>query len=193
MQEAAFSKITIRFTSGKTPILRHYDPDWPALVETDGSDFANAGILSQKFEDGKVHPVSFISRKLSPAELNYDVFDKEMLPVVFSLKKWRYFSHGAEHRTIVYSHHQNLTYSKTAVSLNGRQARWAEDRASLNFDLYYRKGSANQKADILSRCPAFTSNEGCIQQQERKRCWEKNNGERLEQCRLMMKNTNQEI
>jgi len=159
-QEAAFLKIVILFTSGKTSILRHYDPDRAALVETDASDFAIAGILSQKFEDGKLHPVSFISRKLSPAEFNYDVYDKEMLAVVFCLKKWRYFLQGATHKTIVYSDHQNLTYFQTAVSLNRRQARWAEDLVSFNFDLYYRKGSANQKADILSRCPAFTSKEG---------------------------------
>jgi len=117
------------------------------------------GILSQKFEDGKLHPVSFISRKLSPADFSYDVYDKEILAVVYSRKKCRYFLQGATHKTIVYSDHQNLTYFKTAVSLNRRQARWAEDLVSFNFDLYYRKGSANQTADIPSRCPAFTSGE----------------------------------
>jgi hypothetical protein len=44
-QEAAFLKITEKFLSGKTPILRHYDPDRPALLETDAMDFAIAGIL----------------------------------------------------------------------------------------------------------------------------------------------------
>lgn len=113
-----FLKINILFTSGKTPILRHYHPNRPALVETDASDFAIAAILSQKFEDGKLHPVSCISRKRSQAELNHDVFSKEMLAVVFALWKWRYFLQGAEHKTIIYSNHQNLTYYKTAVSLN---------------------------------------------------------------------------
>jgi hypothetical protein len=130
------------------------------LVETDASDFAIAAILSLKFEDGKLHPVSFISRKLSQAEFNYDIFDKKMLAIVFALRKWRYFLQGAEHKTIVYSDHQNLTYFKTAVSLNRRQARWAKDLQTYNFDLFYRKGTSNQKADTLSRCPAFTSREG---------------------------------
>jgi hypothetical protein len=44
-QEAAFLEITILFTSGKTPIRRHYDPDRPALLETDASGFEIAGIL----------------------------------------------------------------------------------------------------------------------------------------------------
>jgi hypothetical protein len=58
------------------------------------------------------------------------------------------------------SDHQNLTYFKTAVSFNRRHARWAEELQTYNFDLFYRKGSSNQKADTLSRCPAFTSREG---------------------------------
>jgi len=63
--------MTILFTSGKTPYLGNYDPNRPALVETDASDFAIAAILSQMFEDAKLHPVSFISRKLeSQAALN---------------------------------------------------------------------------------------------------------------------------
>ena len=44
--------------------------------------------------------------------------------------------------------------------MNRRQARWAEELQSYSFDLFYRKGSSNQKADTLSRCPAFTSREG---------------------------------
>jgi len=102
-------KITILCTSGITPILRHYDPERPTLLETDASDFAIAGVLSQKFEDGKIYPIGFLSRKLNPAELNYDVYDKQMLAVVWSLKKWRCFLQGAIHKTIVYSDDQNLT------------------------------------------------------------------------------------
>jgi hypothetical protein len=54
---------------------------------TDASDLTIAGVLSQKFDDGKLHPVSFISKILSQAELNYDIFGKEMLAIVFWLRK----------------------------------------------------------------------------------------------------------
>jgi len=127
------------------------------MIETDASDFAIGAILSQKFEDGKIHPVSFISRKLSDAEFNYDVYDKEMLAIVYSLEKWRQFLQGSEFKTTIFSDHQNLSYFTEKVILNRRQARWALLLKGYDFIIVYRKGSANQKADILSRCPAYTS------------------------------------
>jgi len=100
----------ISFISGKTPRLRHYDPDRHSLLETDVSDFAIAGVLSQKFEDGKLHPIGFASRKLNPAELNYDIYNKDMLAEVFSLNYWQHFLQASEHKTLIYSDHQNWTY-----------------------------------------------------------------------------------
>jgi hypothetical protein len=130
------------------------------MIETDASDFAIGAILSQKFEDGKIHPVSFLSKKLSDAEFNYDVFDKEMLAIVYALEKWRQFLQGSEFKTTIFSDHQNLSYYTTKVVLNRRQARWALLLKEYDFVIVYRKGTANQKADILSRCPAYTFREG---------------------------------
>jgi hypothetical protein len=109
---------------------------------------------------GQIHPVRFVSRKLSPAELNYDVYDKEMSAVVFSLGKSRHYLHAAEYKTTIFSDHQNLMYFKSAILLIRRQARWAVELQQYNFQLLYRKGSSNAKADILSRCPEFTSRDG---------------------------------
>jgi hypothetical protein len=94
-------------------------------LETDASDFAIAGTLSQKFEDSKIHPVRFVSRKLNPAELNDNLYDTQMLAVVFSLRKNRHYLQGAEHKTTIFSDHQHLTYFKSAILPNRRQARWA--------------------------------------------------------------------
>jgi len=94
-----------------------------------------------------------------PGELTHDVPDKEMLAIVFSLRKWRHFLQGAEYKTIVYSEYHNLTCFKTTIALNRRQARLAEDLQSFDFDIFYLKGSSNLKANTLSRCPEFTSGE----------------------------------
>jgi hypothetical protein len=79
------------------------------LLETAAFDFAIAGILSPKFEDGKIHPVRFVSRKPNLAEFNYDIYDKEMLAVVITLHKNQHYLQGADHKTTILSDHQNLT------------------------------------------------------------------------------------
>jgi hypothetical protein len=119
-------KIAILFTSGKTPILRNYYPNRPALLETDAFHFAITEILAQKCQDGKIHPVQFVSWKFNPAELNYNVYDKEMLSVVYSLNENRHLVPEALLKTTIFFDHQNLTYFKRAILINGRQARSAE-------------------------------------------------------------------
>jgi len=72
------------FTTG--PILTHLDDTRLTKLETDASDCALGAVLSQLSEDEKWHPVAFHSRKFSPAEINYDVHDKEMAAIVTALK-----------------------------------------------------------------------------------------------------------
>ena len=76
----AFQCLKDTFTSA--PILTHWLPDHPIIVETDASDYAISGIISICCEDGKIHPVAFCSRTLTSPELNYDTHDKELLVMV---------------------------------------------------------------------------------------------------------------
>jgi len=159
-QEATFWTSTILCTSGKSPIMRHYDSNQPLLLETVTSTFPIGGILSQHFKHGMIHPVGFLSRQFSQADLNYDVFPKEMLAIVWVPKWWRSFLQGSVHTTIIYTNHQNLTYFKSSIKLNREPARWAEELATCNFDVFDRKGSSNGKANALWRRPELTSREG---------------------------------
>jgi len=64
------------------PLLTHIDVQRPVLIETDASDFAIGAILSQRDDKGRLHPVAFHSRKFQPAEINYEIHDKELLAIV---------------------------------------------------------------------------------------------------------------
>ena len=68
------------------PVLKHFDPMQQAIVETDAFDFALGAILSQGLGKEQ-HPVAFHSRKFTPAEINYDTHDKELLAIVDCFKK----------------------------------------------------------------------------------------------------------
>ncbi|KAJ1581461.1 hypothetical protein NDA11_003779 [Ustilago hordei] len=76
--QQAFHKLIQAFTSAG--VLQHFDYHLPTRLETDASDFAIAGVLKQEHE-GRWHPVAFYSRKMSPAEKNYEIHDKELLAV----------------------------------------------------------------------------------------------------------------
>jgi hypothetical protein len=106
-QEAAFLKLKILFHENNTPIMRHYAPELPAIVETDSSDFALGAVLSQR-HDNCLHPVTFLSKKLAAAELNYEIYDKEMLAIVRAFQEWRHYLQRAKHATTVYTDHKNL-------------------------------------------------------------------------------------
>src|SRR5260370_25965972 len=82
----AFNLLKSAFLSA--PILIHHSPSKPIFLFTDASDFVISGILHQADEDGGLHPLCFFLQKLSPAEINYDIHDKEMLRVIESLKEF---------------------------------------------------------------------------------------------------------
>ena len=63
--------------------LAHFNPEIPAEVETDASDGTVGGAISQRQGTMRtLWPVAFYSRKMIPAEKNYDIYDKEMLAIV---------------------------------------------------------------------------------------------------------------
>jgi len=59
-------------------------------VETDTSEHTIGGVLFQE-QDGKWKPIAFLSRKMQPAERNYEIYDKELLAIVEVLSKWRQY------------------------------------------------------------------------------------------------------
>ena len=100
------------------PILIHHDPSKPVVLFTDASDFAISGIPHQANNNGKLHPLCFFSQKLTDAEINYDIHDKEMLGVIESLKEFRPWLSGTIIPVSVITNHKNLEYFMTSHLLN---------------------------------------------------------------------------
>jgi hypothetical protein len=66
--------------------LIFHSPEKEAIVKTNISDKILEACLSQKRKDKKLHPITYYSRKFSPAELNYNVHDKELLAIIDAFK-----------------------------------------------------------------------------------------------------------
>jgi Reverse transcriptase (RNA-dependent DNA polymerase)/RNase H-like domain found in reverse transcriptase len=105
--EQAFRKLKAAFVS--VPILKHFDPFLEIILETDVSDFVSVGVLSQ-YHDDVLHPVAFFSKRHSPVECNYEIYDKELLVIIRAFKQWRPELEGAPLLIQVITNHRNLQY-----------------------------------------------------------------------------------
>jgi hypothetical protein len=69
----------------KEPVLKMFDPKKLGRMKIDALDLVIDACFSQLYE-GMWHSVTYYSRKLSPAEQNYDIHDKELLAIVAALE-----------------------------------------------------------------------------------------------------------
>ncbi|XP_044717381.1 transposon Tf2-3 polyprotein [Hirsutella rhossiliensis] len=143
-ESEAFQELKRRFC--ESPVLKQWDPSLPTFLETDCSGYALGGVLAQEGPDGRRHACAFFSKRLSPAEYNYPIHDKEMLAIMRYLDNW-----SAELRSCgpftVLTDHRNLEYFMTRQKLTERQSRWAAELSQFDFKLEYRPDDKPQGID----------------------------------------------
>ena len=122
----------------------------PTRVIINVSNVATGGILLQKHEDGKWHPVAYQSSLMSKEERNYPIYDQEMLALIRALEDWRHFLEGLLEPFEVHTDHKNMEWWLVIQSLDRRQAQWSIYLNWFNFEIKYIKGKMNP-TDVLSR------------------------------------------
>ena len=157
--QKVFDLLKKRFTTA--PILAHFDYEKECIVETDASDNASAGVLSQyNSENGKLHPVAFFSRKHSAQEINYEIYDKKLLAIIKAFEEWRPMLERAGLPIRVLTDHINLQYFMTTKQLSRQQARWSEYLSRFNFIIQFWPGKLGAKPDALTRRSGDLPKEG---------------------------------
>ena len=149
----AFTELRQAFI--KTPILHHFDSERHIRVETDASGYAIGEVLSQLILDdlGQLHPITFFSRKMIPAETRYETHDGELLAIVEAFKTWRHYLEGSQHEVLVLTDHNNLRRFMELKSLSSKQVCWAQKLSRYHFRINYCQGKANGAADAISQYP----------------------------------------
>jgi hypothetical protein len=130
------------------PLLKLPDFSRPFVLSTDASSYAVGAVLAQDYE-GREHPIAFASRVLSPTETKYSVIEKELLAIVFGVKRFRPFLYGQPF--VVYCDHNPLQHISSLKDSHGRIARLRRFLADYNCDVRYRPGKDNWNADCISR------------------------------------------
>ena len=174
----AFESLKRKFTSA--PILMQFDPDRETILECDSSGYVVGGLLSQYDGDGVLRPCAYFSQKNSPAECNYETYDKELLAIVKCTREWSSELRSVK-KFLVITDHQNLTWFATTRRLKERQMRWAEELSQYNFSIRYRPGKEGAQPDALSRRDQdlpeshddrFTYREACLLKPEQFENWD---------------------
>ena len=150
MQQQAFDELRAQFLSA--PILTHFDRTLETIMETDASNQAIAGILSQyHIVNGcqQLHQVEYHAKTLSATQCNWPIHDKELFAIVECFRKWRDWLVGV--KVNVYIDHQRLQYLNTKQKLNSRQASWYLRMSEFIYHIHYRPGFKLGKPDGLSR------------------------------------------
>lgn len=163
----AFKRLKALLMSAPTLLYFQYDRE--TRLETDCSDLAAAGVLSQKcLSDEQWHPVAFYSKALQGAETHYEIHDKELYAVILGLKEWRTELISLPSFLII-TDHKALEYFGTKKLLNERQIRWMDVLSQFHFQITYRPGKENAIADILSRKDELTPTQKSAKEAEKTR------------------------
>ena len=129
--------------------LAHPDPTDDLSLTTDASLYAVGAVLAGS--DGA--PLAFFSKKLSPAEIKYSAFDRELLAVYLAIRHFRHLLEGR--RFTVWTDHKPLCGALNSnAEKSPRQTRHLSFISEFSTDLRHVAGSANVVADTLSRPPA---------------------------------------
>lgn len=137
----AFKTLVSLFTS--SPFLLHFDFNKPRILQVDCSGVALSGILSQMDENNCLRPVAYHSKKLTPAEQQWQVHDQELGAIVACFVEWRCWLAGTNQPVVVLSAHVNLKYFMTSQHLTPRQARWASLLSMYHFEILHTPGKLN--------------------------------------------------
>ncbi|KAK0637673.1 Transposon Tf2-12 polyprotein [Lasiodiplodia hormozganensis] len=147
--QAAFEALKQAMSSD--PVLKYFDPTKTIYIEVDSSDYVSGGFMMQKDDEGRLHPVAYFSKKLSPTECNYTIYDKELLAIVRAFEEWRPECVGTAVPIQVFSDHETLKSFLQAKKLSRRQVRYALMLQDYNFEILPIPGKENLRADALSR------------------------------------------
>jgi hypothetical protein len=156
---------TLKTLMCRHPVLRQPDYNKPFFISTNASGYGVGAILSQEGELNPrtkkpvQQPIAYYSATFSPTERNYDIYERELLAVIKSLKHWRPHVAATEIPVMVLTDHANLLYWKSPCKVNRRVARWFGTLQDYNIIIKHVPGKIHATPDMLSRPPGTDKGE----------------------------------
>ena len=106
--------------------------------------------------------VAYYLHKFRTLEINYLIYDKELVSIISAFKEWRPSLAGAQHHVHVVTDHKKLLYFSSTNTLTHRQAQWTIFLLDYDFKITFRPWHWHNKADALSKRTELAT---CLDQQ----------------------------
>lgn len=147
--QKSFERVKSLLTTA--PVLANPDFSKKFYLHCDASDYGIGAVLVQLDQEENERPIAFMSKKLSTAQRNYSVTERECLAVIEAIKKFRCYLELQEFEVI--TDYSSLLWLMRQTDLNGRLARWAFKLQPYRFTISHRKGKDHVVPDALSGIP----------------------------------------
>lgn len=146
-EENAFDNLKNKLAE-KT-LLSH--PNWNDIfyIETDASDKAIAAHIYQLNTENEPQPLGFVSRVLKKHEKNYATFEKELMAIIYVLRKFTYMLYG--YPIVIKTDSESIVEMKNNDWLSKKVNRWLTYMKQFNYRIEHIRGRDNSVADALSR------------------------------------------
>ncbi len=152
--EEAFNACKQRLLNSKC--LAHYDPGKPLRLACDASPFGVGAVISHILPSGEERPIAFASWTLISSERNYAQIVKEVLSILFGVKKFHKYLYGRKF-LLLKDHKPRLaifgpTFAVPTLAAL-RMQRWALLLLAYDYEIQYRRSCDYANADALSHLP----------------------------------------
>ena len=143
--------IELKCQLSTTPILR--GPNWalPFHISSDASDTAIEVVLGQE-ENHLPYAIYFVSKNMTPDELNYTVTENEFLAVIYAINKFRHYI--IAYPTFVHTTHSSIKYLMKKSITNSQVIRWLLLLQEFDITIVDQPSKENVIADFLSQIKA---------------------------------------
>ncbi len=132
-------------------VLRHFDLKRQAILKINALNYVKGEILSQYNDKKILHSMTFYSKSMILAEINYHIYDKKLLVIIWCFEHWWLELKCTELLIQMFIDHQTLKIFMKNKQLSQRQVNYLNILLKFNFQIIFRSDKMNTKVDALIR------------------------------------------
>ncbi len=132
-------------------VLHHFNLKQQAILKINASNYVKDEILSQYNDEKVLHLMIFYSKSMIFAEINYHIYDKKLLVIIWCFEHWWFELKCTELLIQIFIDHQALKIFMKNKQLSQWQVNYLNILLKFNFQIIFKSGKMNTKVDALTQ------------------------------------------